>query len=163
MKIKINMFTWLNTMFKEFIDERIQKPLYEIADIFECKKTGAILAIIKFSSTKYLAKKLSEIMNCSELLEGFDKKTIQTLTYIATMENMKPEYSIAAQMLTDKVDNFILEIKSKNNKNTIRKSPSEISKDKKLINKFSQLEAHRIGYMTGIRDAVMDFENKANL
>ena len=60
--------------------------------------------------------------------------------------------------MTTEVDEYLLEIKSKSKATTIKKSPSELSKDKDLIAKFKPEDANRIGYMAGVREAVKEFE-----
>ena len=59
--------------------------------------------------------------------------------------------------MTDKVDDYVLEIKSKLERVSVQKSPSEISKDKALISKFNSVEANRIGYMAGVCETVKEY------
>ena len=79
-------------------------------------------------------------------------------TYMATVEKLKPDYSIVVQKMTDQVDEYILEIQSKNSDKKLKKSPSEISKDKDLVAKFHPVEANRIGYMAGVRETVKEYQ-----
>ncbi len=99
----------------------------------------------------------------NELIENLDAKTVRTLTYMATVERLKPDYSIVVQHMTPEVDEYLLEIKSKSNTTVIKKSPSELSKDKELIAKFKPEDANRIGYMAGVRETVKEYEIKKNL
>ena len=95
-----------------------------------------------------------------DFLEGFDKKTIRALTYMATLETISPDYSIVVQQMGSEVDDFILEIKSKNGKQVEKKSPLEISKDKVLISKLSPIDANQIGYLAGIKETAREYNLK---
>lgn len=79
---------------------------------------------------------------------------------MATVERLKPDYSIVVQQLGSEVDDYILEIRSRNSKKTDRKSLSEMSKDKLLLSKFSPVDAHRIGYLSGVKETVKEFKMK---
>lgn len=162
MTIKTNFLTWVGGMFKEFVAESTTKPQYEIADIFECPKSGFIRAVIKLSSSHSVTKNISDIITDNDFIEGLDKKTIRTLTFMATVEKMKPDYSVVVQQLTEEVDDYILEIKSRKDGCIIKKSPSELSKDKSLLSKINPVEANRIGYLAGVKETVVEFKMKSN-
>ena len=149
-------------MLKEFMVDAANKPRYEVVDIYECKKTGFTKAVIRLSERHTIEKNISEIIVDNEFIEGLDNKTIRTLTYMATVERLKPDYSIVVQKMTDEVDEYILEIKSKSGCTTIKKSSSELSKDKALIAKLNPVEANRIGYMAGVRETVREYQMTRN-
>src|SRR3990167_8501666 len=134
---KINWVAWIISLFKEFIQESEGKPLYEILDIYECPTMKFMKAQIKLSGRHIIERSISDIVTDISFLEGFDAKAVRTLTYIATIEGMKPNYLIVAQQLGNEADDYILEIKSKNGKEVTKKSPMEVSKDKLLLSKFS--------------------------
>lgn len=160
---KIGWYEWLACMLKEFAAETAKKPQYEIVDIFECKKTGFTKAVVKLSERHIKEKNISDIIMDSEFIDNLDSKTVRTLTYIATVERLKPDYSIVVQHMTSELDEYLLEIKSKSKTTTIKKSPSELSKDKELIAKFKPEDANRIGYMAGVRETVKEYEIKKAL
>lgn len=155
---KISWYNWLPIMFKEFLVEAANKSQYEIVDIYECKKTGFTKAVIKISERHTIEKNISDIIVDNEFIEGLDKRTIRTLTYMATVEHLKPDYSIVVQEMANEVDEYILELKSKKGLTTLKKSPSELSRDKELIGKLSPVEANRVGYMAGVRETVREYE-----
>ncbi|HHF7347389.1 TPA: hypothetical protein ACPSKE_000549 [Legionella feeleii] len=147
---------WLTLIFKEFMGETQTKSRYEIINIYECKKTGFTKAVLEVSKCRTIEKNIRDIVVDKEFLNGLDKKTLCTLTYIATTEYLKPDYAIVSQQMIGK-GNWVLEIRSKVDCKTIKKSPSEISKDKALIEKFNSVEANRIGYMAGISEAAKEY------
>ncbi|HEX2549654.1 MAG TPA: hypothetical protein VHM20_07485, partial [Gammaproteobacteria bacterium] len=147
---------------KEFVSAKVNEPVYQILDIYECPKTKFTKAQIKLSGRHILEKNISDIVTDLKFLEEFDKKTIRTLTYLATVERMKPDYTIVVQKLGDEVDNYILEIRSKNDSQITKKSAFEMSRDKSLLAKFSPLDANRIGYLAGIQETAREFKMKPN-
>jgi len=161
MKKNRNWMKWIVSMFKKFISEFKQKSEYDIIDIYECHKTRFIKAQIKLHGRHSIEKNISDIVTDMSFLEGFDKKTIRTLTYMATVERMKPDYSIVVQQLGAEIDEYILEIQSRNGKKIVKKSPSEMSKDKYLLAKLSPLDANRIGYLAGVKETVNEFNMKS--
>lgn len=160
MEKKLNLLTWLSTLLKEFVVEAASKPQYEIVELYECPKTGFIKAIIKLGSRHTIEKNISAIVIDNRFIEGLDKKSIRTLTYMATVERMKPDYSVVIQHLGEEVDEYLLEIRSKKYGATEKKSPSDILKNKSLLEKFSPVDANRIGYLAGIMDAAKEFQLK---
>lgn len=160
MSKKISLFRWVREMFKEFVEETSSKQPYKIVDIFECKKTGFIRAVIKLSGSHSITKNISDIVTDNQFIEGLDKKTIRTLTYMATVEKMRPDYSVVVQQIGNEVDDYILEIKGRNNETTMKKTPTELSKDKTIINKFSRTDANLIGYLAGVKETVDEFKMK---
>lgn len=154
----INLFNRFFLIIKEFIVETANKSRYEVVDVYDCKKTGLKKAVIKLSERHIIEKNISDIIIDNALIEGLDKKTIRTLTYIATVERLKPDFSIVVQQMTNEVDEYILEIKSKSSCSIIKKSPSEITKDKALIANFNPLEANSIGYMAGVFETVREYQ-----
>lgn len=157
---KKNWIGWIVLMVKEFISDSAKKSEYDILDIYECQKTGFTKAQIKLSGRHIIEKNISDIVTDINFLEGFDKKTIRTLTYMATVERLKPDYSIVVQQLGSEVDDYILEIRSRNGKEISKRSPSEMSKNKSLLSKFSPIDANRIGYLAGIKETVKEFKMK---
>jgi hypothetical protein len=151
---------WLHTMFKEFLEESLSRTRYEIIELFDCPKTGFKKAVIKLSGRHTIEKNISEIITDADLLEGLDKKTIRTLTYMATVERLKPDYSVVVQRLGSEVDEYMLELQSKKDKSIIKTTPTEVAKDKSLLAKLSPLDANRIGYLAGVRETVKEFNLK---
>jgi hypothetical protein len=160
---KMNWFHRISLLFKEFKCETGTKPLYEVINVYSCKKTGFTKAVIKLAEHYTIEKSISDIVFDTQFIEGLDKKTIRTFTYIATIEQRKPDYSIVVQQLTDQIDEYLLEIESKQHRTTFKKSASELSKDKISLAKFDPIEANRIGYMAGVRETVKEYKLIQNL
>jgi len=163
MKEKVNWYEWFAGTLKEFVAEIVTKPRYEIVDVFECKKTSFTKAVIKLSERHTQERNIGDIIMDNALIENLDAKTVRTLTYIATIERLKPDFSILVQHMTSEVDEYLLEIKTKYSPESIKKTPSELSKDKEIIAKFSPLDANKIGYMAGVRETVKEYEIRKDM
>lgn len=155
---KISWYKWFSVMFKEFMTEAMDKTQYEIVNIYECKKTGFTKAVIKLSERHTIEKNISDIVTDNDFLECLDRKTIRTLTYMATIERLKPDYSIVVQQMTSEVDGYILEIQCRSDRSRFKKSPSEISKNRELLSKFNSMEAGQIGYLAGVCETVKEYQ-----
>lgn len=163
MNAQINWINWLAKMFKEFLAEKIETSEYEILELFECNKTGFTKAVIKLSGRHTIEKYISDIVVDNDFLKAFDKKTIRTLTYMATIEGLKPDYSVIGQVLGDEADDYTVQIHSRTGHKKIDMSLAEIVNDKLLLSRLSPIDANRIGYLAGIKDAVDEFKNKYKL
>lgn len=151
-------YSWLISALKEFIAESKKQFPYEVVDIKECKKTGSKKAVIRLAGRHVIEKEIENIITDDGLLIGLDPFAIRALTFLATVDRMKPDYSIAVQQLGENVDEYILKIKSRYKDELEEKTASEISKDSSLISKFSPLDANRIGYMAGVKDTADEFK-----
>src|SRR5689334_15186844 len=106
-----NTISWINkliNLLKEFARAIFTKSEYEILDIYECNNTGLIKAQIKLFGRHIIERSIGDIVTDIHFLEGFDKKTVRTLTYMATIEAMKPNYSIVVQQLGNEIDDYVL-------------------------------------------------------
>lgn len=158
MNEKISWYGWFAAMVNDFMVDAAKRPLCEVVDVFECEKTGFTKAVVKLSERHIKTKNISELIIDNELIENLDPKIVRTLTYMATIEQLKPDYSILVQHMTQEVDEYLLEIKSRHSNETIKKSPSELSKDKEMMAKFNPVEANRIGYLAGVRETVKEYQ-----
>lgn len=160
---KTNWYDWFVLMFSEFMIESASKSYYQLVNVYDCKKTGFTKAVIKLSERHTIEKKIEDVMSDDNLLEGLDHKTIRTLTYIATVERLKPEYAVVAQRTTNQTDEYILELRSIKGTEMIVKSATALSKDGDLIAKLHPAEANRIGYLAGVRETVREYQMLSNL
>jgi len=162
MKNKQRIWHGLWHWLKQFFHEMQQKPPYQVVDIYECQKTGVTKAVVKLSARHAVEKNISAVITDADFIEGLDKQTIRTLTYMATMERMQPNYAIAVQHLTNGADDCILELKSRHNHTTVLQSPTELSKNKSLLMQLGPMDANRIGYLAGVLETLHETQLKNN-
>lgn len=154
---KESWYNWLGQMFKEFIAEKSKETTYKIVDLYECENTGLKKAVIKLSERHIQHKNISEIVADDSLIDGLDSKTVRTLTYIATLEKLTPDFSIVIQKVDGSLDEYILELKSRDGK-IIQKNPIELSRDKALIARLSPVDASRVGYLSGVSETAQEYK-----
>lgn len=153
---KENWYSWLAQLFKEFIAEKLNETSYKIVDLYECENTGLKKAVIKLSERHIQHKNISEIVADDSLIDGLDSKTVRTLTYIATLEKLTPDFSIVIQKVDGKSDEYILELKSRDGK-IIHKNPVELCREKAMIASLSPEDANRVGYLSGVSETIKEF------
>ncbi len=107
--------------------------------------------MIKISSSHVVTKYVSEVVKDADFIESLDKKSICTLTYIATNEKMMPKYSITTFYLDEEVNEYIFKIKSREDATILTRSCSEIINDRSILLKLSSLDSSRIGYCAGMK------------
>lgn len=158
MKKEINKFIDpIDLSLKELLCGTADQVLYQILELYECENTGFLKALIKTPEGKLMRKKIADIVNNMRILEKFDKKTIRTLTYLAAIETIKPDYSIASQQFGSGADNYILNVRSRHERKTQARPVREIFKDKSIISGLSPADANRVGYLAGVKETVEEF------
>lgn len=158
MRQKVSWPEGLVRLFREFLKDTESKKYHKVVDVLECRKTGVTTVVYLIDGRRTKTRNVVDVVADDTLIEFFEPRTVRALTYIATVERLKPEYSIVVQQMTDEIAEFILEIKSRNQPQTFKKSAQEISRDLNLISRFNAVEAHRIGYMAGVWETVREHQ-----
>jgi len=81
------------------------------------------------------------------LLEGFSKKDIRAITYLACQQLKKPKYKIILQEFSDACNKMKFKIKNKDQ--IIIKSASQIILDKSIIKNMSKDDISSVSYIAG--------------
>lgn len=157
MNTKINYWlSWIYSMTKEFMDETSNKK-YEIVDDYTCESTGKKMVVIKMSQRHTNDCSLDEAILSDKYIDGFDARTIRALSCAAIAEKMTPEFRVVSEKEVTEKDDHVFDFKSKNGQFTSKFS-SETCTDREFISKLSSLDAHKIGYIAGINEAVKEFQ-----
>jgi hypothetical protein len=100
-------------------------------------------------------KTLQQLIVDDAIIEGLPSKTVRSITYLATLEKLSPDCQIIALKQDAILKDYQVTLKDK--KDAIESlSASSISKNKAIINKLSSADAHRIGYLAGLNEALID-------
>ena len=99
----------------------------------------------------------SSIFECSpqaivaddKLIEGFSKKDIRIITYLACHSVKKPKYKIIMQEFCDKFNRMIFKLRETENESLLLKTAGQIVTDKNLINSMSKEDVSSISYIAG--------------
>lgn len=87
-----------------------------------------------------------EVLADNALLDGFSKKDIRNITYLA-YHPQKSKTKIITQEFSDKLNGMVFGIQRSGNKNILKKTAKEISFDKNLVSELTPEEALMVGYM----------------
>lgn len=137
---------WLIKQYHE-VKQSYSANAYRVVDI-ETDKTGKLAVIVQVCG-KHITFKLTpqEILADDNMLEGFSKKDIRAITYLA-FNDKKPKAKIVLQEFCEKLNRVVFGIKSPGKEQILKKTAGEISLDKNLLKDLSAEEARMIGHMT---------------
>ncbi len=140
---------WIIKQYHELQQEAQQNNHYRIID--QEQKNGEIKLCIQLVGKSIIFKATPrEIINDDQLLEGFSKKEIKHITYLACQDIKQPKYKIVLQEFCSKLNRLVFRLKQKGSNQTVKATAAEISQDKTILNGLSQAEAHKVGYATAM-------------
>ncbi len=140
--------------------------IYKISGQERSKKNGEELLIVQIVG-KDVFTRISprELVADTAILSGFSQLDVRTITYLAyqhqkrkTEKQPESKFKILAQFFSRDKQKEMLLIKEKYKETQIVKSVQEISNNPEFIKKFSPLDAHTIGFVAGMEQAINDIE-----
>jgi hypothetical protein len=154
-----------------------KKPLYQIVAQFFSRNKGEETFIIQSEKeNKRIIKSAQEISSNPHLIDGLNSQDAHRIGYVSGSEQVATEieffikekannslnkkekslYKIIAQFFSrnKKEETFI--IQTDKSSTHVVKSAQEISNDPILINKLASEDAHRVGYITGIEQMIIE-------
>jgi hypothetical protein len=149
--------------------EWIVKKYHEISKEFEAREAYKIIEVKSTLELRIHIVGTGKEFTCSprdivasdHFLDGFSKKDIRAITYLACAEDRKPTVRILEQRFSEKLKKFIFRIN--HNDQIIEKSSAEISADPALLSKLNPKDAHCIGYIFGSESVLQEVEEKRKL
>ncbi len=153
MSKKLSLLTeYFNWILRKYLDLQNQTPsrqdAFRIVDIKHKKSGEWIIQVQVIGKASYFTCTPHEIVTNDQLLEGFSKKDIRTITYYASQECKKQNYKILIQEFCEKLNKVVFKIGMRGQAEPIEKTAEQISLDKDLINKLDSEDAHLVGYTT---------------
>ena len=98
-----------------------------------------------------------EIVANDRFLEGFSKKDVRMITYLACSSSVKkPKYKIIMQEFCEKLNRMIFKLKATEENVIVEKTASQIVMDKNMINTLSQDDVNSISYIAGYESSQRD-------
>lgn len=110
--------------------------------------------IVGTDKTPYLSA--LDIVADDDLLEGFSKKDIRTITYHACEDKKKPKFKLLSCHFTDNDQPVVFSLKEFNSHNILKKTSAEIASQKNMINEMNSMDAHKIGYMRAYEESIKE-------
>jgi predicted AAA+ superfamily ATPase len=135
---------WLIKQYHE-IKQTYSANAYRVVDM-ETEKSGKVSLVIQVCG-KHITFKMTpqEVLADDNLLEGFSKKDIRSITYLACSDK-KPKSKIVLQEFCEKLNKIVFGIRHPGKTEILKKTANEISLDSSLIKDLTPEEAHMIGY-----------------
>lgn len=127
-----------------------QDSIYRIIDIKNNSKNETILLAQVIGKSSLFQTTPLEILTNDDLLNGFSKKEIRMISYLASKsDNQKPSYKIFGHEICIRTNSIIYKLKNLTNKIVITKSAKELLLDKDLIKHISPEDALNVGFVAG--------------
>lgn len=131
-------------------------PLYRVIQI-EQDESGDYCVVIQIvgKATTFIAKP-EELLMDDTLINLFSQKDVRDLTYLGYLGMNAPKYKVLAQKLSAEHDQTLFAISKKGEKNHRVITASEISSNQEILNGLHQKDAHRIGFVAGIEQIILE-------
>lgn len=151
-------FFLVQKMYEQLRKFNQQKDCFRIIDIKNNQRSECILMIQIIGKATVFEITPQEIVTNDQLLEGFSKQDIRTITYFATQRIKMPNYKILIQEFNADLTTMTFKIGKPGSSEYFFKSANQISLDKDLLNQLTQEDAHRVGYVVAMEQYMREKE-----
>lgn len=139
---------WLFQKYQELKQEMPLTDTYRIIDKLDSPADAPLKFKIQIIGTDKTVNWSPEyIVKNDQLLQGFSKLDIRTITYYACEEINKPKLTILSHSFSDKLKKIIFRVKDRKANQIIEKSASHFLQNNDFVNQLSQQDALRVGYV----------------
>jgi hypothetical protein len=159
----LEYFTWILKKYQEIQQQTQQLDAFRIIEIKKNKHGECIVKVQLIGKATVFECTPHEIVANDQIIEGFSKKDIRTLTYFATHEIRKPKYKILVQEFSDVLNKIKFKLGRRGSSEPIEKTAEQISLDKEFINKLNSEDAHLVGYVTATEQMTREKEEMERL
>jgi len=142
----LEYFSYMIGQYHEMQRKTQRDNIYRIVEMHAKPEGGCSFTIQVIGKNLTFKSTAHEIAADDEMLEGFSRQDVRTITYFACQELTKPKYKILVQEFCQQFNKMIFSLKKHDSEKTMQKTAEEISNDKKLLKELSYEEAHLIGY-----------------
>jgi len=126
-----------------------QDDIYRITEVKQSSSGSCKIAVQLIGKSIQIECTPEEIVADDRMLEGFSKKDVRSITYLACAQIKKPKYKIIVQEFCETLNRILFKLRGQNNDETIVKTANQISLDKNLINGLSREDMQSISYIAG--------------
>ncbi len=149
------VFEYTLVLLKKYneIKQADEKNIYRIIELKKTSSNQLKLIIQIVGKSSIIECYPHEIVAVDRLLEGFSKKDVRTITYLACNKIDTSKYKIITQNFCSKINKIIFKLKENENSDLIFKTAGEIVLDKNIINNLSREDIYSITYIAGYESA----------
>jgi hypothetical protein len=155
---------WLLNEVQAITNQTGKIYFYKIVDKITCKKTGEEKFVVQIAGKNvFLQLTPQQLMYDDLMLRGFSPLDIRTITYTACQQEKiqpikKPFFKVIAQFFSTDRHREMFTLKTEGTTTEINQSAQEISNDPALIKQLGAEDAHRVGYVAGVEQVVVEQE-----
>lgn len=131
---------------KELSKINVQEDAYRIVDISKDQSGQVILTIQLIGKTTIFKTTPEKIVQDEFVINRFSRADVCTVTYLICQQEAKPKLKIHMQEFCTRINRMIFSILKKRGGDIEKKTASELSENKHLLNSLSQEDAHLVGY-----------------
>ncbi len=129
--------------------QQVQQNVYRLVEVKQSCLGQYKLVIQLIGKSAMIELTPHEIVANDRMLEGFSKKDIRDITYLACEQYKKPRYKIIMQEFCDKFNKILFKLKKRDSDEIILKTAGQISLDKNLIHSLSPEDICSVSYAAG--------------
>lgn len=129
--------------------QQTAQNIYRLIDLKQLPTGQHKLIIQVIGKSIVIEHSPQEVVANDQILEGFSKKEIRLITYIACEQRNKPRYKIVMQEFCNKFNRILFKLKKYDSDEMISRTASQISLDKNIINHLSREDVCSIIYTAG--------------
>lgn len=141
-----NYFASIISLVTELRADVENRPSYRIIEIIESPQNICTVKINIVGKQNIFICSPVEIAAHDGFLEGFSKKDIRTITYLATRAICAPTIEILEQRIDPSTNEMLFRLANKNKNQIFEKSATEIAKNIKLLERMTPQDAKIIGF-----------------
>jgi hypothetical protein len=154
---------WLFKKYQKLKQETQCTETYRIIKIINPTVGTCKLKIQIIGTDKTLEWEPEYIAKNNQLLEGFSKIDIRTITYYACEERSKPKLTILSHSFSDKLKRILFKVKNRKSNNILEKTASDFLLNNEIVNQLAPQDALRVGYLCGSEEADRERETLEQL
>lgn len=137
-----------------------QQNIYRIVVVKKCTPEQIKLIVQIIGKSIAVEFTPQEVVANDQLLQGFSKTDIRTITWLACQQVSKPKYKIVMQEFCDGLKEILFKLKKRDSEEVVCKTAGQITLDKNLIKNLSQENVCCISYAAGYEQSLLNNSEK---
>lgn len=130
------------------------RPSYRLASIEQDKAGYYVVIQIIGKSNTFIAKP-EELLMDNAVVDLFSPQDVRNLTYLGYLGINNPTYKILAQKFSAENEQTLFAILKKGETQHCAITAADISSSQEIVRGLSQQDAHKIGFIAGIEQAIL--------
>lgn len=151
---------WLVRQSRKFQESQEKQDIYRLINVKYTLFGRCKLKIHVLDSNVCFEATPTDIAQNDIMIAGFSRQDVRMITYFACEEVHKPIFMIRLKRFYQRLNKTLFSIQERGEKNLLRKTASEISKNQAIIKGLSPEESHLVGYVAGRETALQKAQAK---